>query len=134
MNEISLHSWSSAVCETASLDVELRDRYLRVTGKGLWSAAFIDSHFGGLQRQVAAMRALHGHARVLVNLCTATIQTPETAERIRHWTGLIYKERDRVAIVLASSLLKSQMRRVTIIADRELFLSETNALAWLLAA
>jgi hypothetical protein len=133
MNEISLQSWSPAVREPASLEIEVRDRYLRVEGKGLWNAAFIDAHFGALQAQVEAMREQHGKARVLVNLCTATIQTAETAERIRHWTGLIYKERDRVAIVLASSLLKSQMRRVAIIADRELFLSETNALGWLLA-
>jgi hypothetical protein len=133
MNEISLHNWSPAAPETPSLDIELRDRYLRVEGKGLWSAAFIDGHFGALKTQIEAMRETHGRARVLVNLCTATIQTPDTADRIRHWTGVIYKEQDRVAIVLASSLLKSQMRRVAIIADRELFLSETNALGWLLA-
>lgn len=133
MNAMSQECWSPPQSDKASFEIEVRDRYLRVEGRGLWSAAFIDDHFGALQTQIEAMRAQHGRARVLVNLCTAMIQTNETADRIRHWTGLIYKQQDRVAIVLASSLLKSQMRRVAIIADRELFLSETNALGWLLA-
>jgi hypothetical protein len=133
MNSLSLEGWSPALIEPPSLEIAICDRYLRVDGKGLWSATFIDEHFGPLHQQIIAMRQRDGRARVLVNLSAAMIQPPETAERIRHWTGLIYKERDRVAIVLASSLLKSQMRRVAIIADRELFLSETNALGWLLA-
>jgi hypothetical protein len=116
-----------------SLDIEWRGAYLRVLGKGQWSPEFIDGHFGRLKQQIDDLRARAGRARVLVNLTEAMIQPADTAERIRHWTALIYREQDRVAIVLASSLLKSQMRRVSIVADRELFLSETNAIAWLTA-
>ncbi|QJU59523.1 hypothetical protein HL653_18760 [Sphingomonas sp. AP4-R1] len=123
----------SMAAEVPSLEIEARAAYLRVVGKGLWSPAFVDGHFGALQRQVEELRERCGSARVLVNLSGATIQPADTAERIRHWTGLIYQQRDKVAIVLASSLLKSQMRRVAIVADRELFLSEANAIAWLTA-
>lgn len=116
-----------------SLTIEGRGHYLRVLGKGLWSPDFIDAHFGALKRQVEELRERCGRARVLVNLSEAMIQPADTAERIRHWTGQIYQPQDKVAIVLASSLLKSQMRRVAMIAERELFLSEANAIAWLTA-
>ncbi len=132
MNIVSpLRSAPTAV-EAASISIETHGAYLRVLGKGLWSAAFIDDHFGALERQVEELRQRERRARVLVNLCEAMIQPAETAARIRHWTGLIYREQDKVALVVASSLLKSQMRRVAVIADRELFLSEANALAWLM--
>jgi len=107
-------------------------QYVSVQGTGYWSPAYVDEHFSELGTMLDRVRKAR-KVRVLVELTQAAVQGEETARRVSHWTAKLYREEDRVAIVLASSLLKAQMRRVAIIADRELFLSRTAALTWLLA-
>lgn len=107
-------------------------QYVAVHGAGYWTPAYVDTHFAELGELLARVRR-QKHVRVLVDLTQAAVQGEESAQRVSHWTARLYREGDRVAIVLASSLLKAQMRRVAIIADRELFLSRTAAMTWLLA-
>ena len=105
--------------------------YVAVQGTGYWSPAYLDAHFAELADILVRLRKQR-KVRVLVDLTQAAVQSAGTAERLSHWTSKIYREEDRVAIVLASSLIKAQMRRVAIIANRELFLSRTAAMTWLL--
>lgn len=105
---------------------------IEVTGTGQWTRADADEHFAALAGVLRRAREKAGTVRVLVDLRTAGAQPAATTERIAHWTGLLYREGDRVAILVASSLLKSQMRRITTRATRELFISEDAARLWLM--
>jgi len=107
-------------------------QYIAVQGTGCWSPEYLDAHFADLAGLLGRRRR-DRQVLVLVDLTRAGVQSDETAERIRYWTANLYRQSDRVAIVLASSMLKAQMRRYVMVADRELFLSRTAALAWLLA-
>jgi non-ribosomal peptide synthetase component F len=106
---------------------------IKVAGHGLWFPAYVDAHFAALERLATRVREEHGEVRALVDLRRSLAQPPETADRISHWTQRIYQAGDRVAIILANSMLKAQMRRVAMRADRELFISPTAAQQWLTA-
>lgn len=108
-------------------------RFLRVTGVGLWTVAMIDAHFVAVAATLRAMRSVRGHAAVLVDLRRAAVQPGPVADALSAWTSKLYIARDRVAIVVASSLVKSQSRRVEIAATRELFVSMNAAELWLCA-
>jgi hypothetical protein len=106
---------------------------VKVAAWGLWSVSEIDAHFASLQAILKDTRTIHANVLVLVDLRNATAQTAAVTERLSWWTNRLYAPQDRVAIVLASSLLKSQMRRIDIPATRELFLSSAAAMTWLTA-
>lgn len=108
-------------------------RFLRVTGAGMWTTGMIDAHFVTVSASLRAMRAARGHAAVLVDLRRAAVQPAAVQATLSRWTSKLYVARDRVAIVVASSLVKSQTRRVDIAATRELFMSMNAAELWLCA-
>lgn len=119
--------------EKATFDVVPLESFIRVTGRGFWTVEEIDAHFAELELALDASRQSLGAATVLVDLRDAPVQTAAVTERLGWWTGRLYQAQDRVAIILASSLLKSQMRRIPMAAKRELFLSPMAALTWLTA-
>jgi hypothetical protein len=106
--------------------------YVSVGGAGYWSPAYVDEHFTKLEPLIERVRR-RGKVRVLVDLTHTNAQPAETAERIRYWTLRLYGEQDRVAIVVASSQVKAQMRRLEFVSQRALFLSRGAAITWLLA-
>jgi hypothetical protein len=82
---------------------------------------------------IAQRRAAGRAVRVLVDLRLSGMQGPETAVRVVHWTQTIYEAGDRVAMIVASSLVRFRMQRVSRIEDREVFMSPGAARRWLLA-
>jgi len=82
---------------------------------------------------IAQRRAAGRAVRVLVGLRLSGVQGPETAVRVVHWTQTIYEAGDRVAMNVASSLVRFRMQRVSRIEDREVFMSPGAARRWLLA-
>jgi hypothetical protein len=116
-----------------SIDADRIDGIIHVTGIGFWTPEQVDRHFGQLRRVIDARRVPGDDVRVLVDLRAAPAQSPETAARIGLATETIYEASDRVAIVLASSLAKLQMRRVVQRARHEMFISPDAALTWLRA-
>ncbi len=70
---------------------------------------------------------------MLVDLRKSPVQSVETAGRIKAATSRIYKPGDRIAIVVQSSLVKTQMRQVVDVTTVELFISIDAAEMWLLA-
>lgn len=130
-NDMLKHIDSAATA--AHLDLVVTGDILRVTGRGLWTIKDIDDHFIQLKRALDTARRSRGAATVFVDLQDAVVQTDAVAARLGWWTTRSYRTQDRVAIVLASSLLKAQMRRVPMAATRELFLSPMAALTWLTA-
>jgi len=55
---------------------------------------------------IAQRRAAGRAVRVLVDLRLSGMQGPETAVRVVHWTQTIYEAGDRVAMIVASSLVR----------------------------
>lgn len=108
-------------------------RFLRVIGVGLWTVAMVDAHFVAVSATLRAIRAVRGHAAVLVDLRRAAVQPGPVANALSAWTSKLFVARDRVAIVVASSLVKAQSRRVEVAATRELFMSMNAAELWLCA-
>ena len=106
---------------------------IRVAGCGLVSIDNTDRHFEELERTLIRARSQSRQIRVLVDLRAISVQSHAVAERIAFWTKRVFRQEDRVAIIVASSIVKAQMRRVAFIAQRETFLSETAAGEWLLA-
>jgi len=102
-----------------------------VIGRGMWSPSYCDQHFSALGQLLHQVRIVSGGVRVLVLIQKAPVQSAAAIERVSHWTGIIYTAADRVAIVVASSLVKSQMRRIHMVAKREIFVSEAAAGTWL---
>jgi hypothetical protein len=92
-----------SICDEGSL--------IAISGCGMWSLDYADMHFADLKKIVEANRDLSGVARVLVDLRAAAVQTPAVADRIREWTNIIYRREDRVAVLVASTLLSGQLRR-----------------------
>lgn len=109
------------------------DNFLHVIGRKFWTIRDVDEHLGRFERALDAFRQSHGTATVMIDLRESPVQSAAVAERFGQWNSRLYLPHDRVAIILASSLLKSQVRRVPIAATRELFLSPTAALTWLMA-
>lgn len=104
---------------------------IRVWGWGSWTPAYVDEHFASLGRYVAETRAAGLPVRVLVNLQKAGHQSPEAIGRIRAGADAIYQPGDRIAMVLESSLIKTQMSQVLDRTKMSFFISETAAALWL---
>jgi hypothetical protein len=114
-----------------TFSVERTGDVVRITGKGNWTGTQVDRHFEAVERELIAARTAGAGARVLVDLREAPVQDATAASRIEYWTRRIYTSRDRVAVLAVSCLAKAQLRRIAMIAQRELFVSESAARTWL---
>ena len=115
-----------------SISASVRQPYVTVTGKGFWTPASLEQHYRRLDRDLRAMRARAGSARVLVDLSEAAVQTAETAAVMQRWTASIYRETDQVAVICATQLLAMQVRRQAQIRNLKTFTGKQEAIAWLL--
>jgi hypothetical protein len=106
---------------------------VRIVGRGFWTEAMIDSHFGELGRLVERVRGRGDDILALVDLGGAPVQRPGVAARITAHTRRIYRPEDRIAIVVGSSLVKMQIKRAVEGLNLEAFLSPDAALTWLTA-
>ncbi|HEY0269786.1 MAG TPA: hypothetical protein VGC10_02220, partial [Sphingomonas sp.] len=78
--------------------------FIRIIGSGFWTPAEIDRHFDELGELIERMRRVRTDVRVLVDLRESGAQSPETIVRISARVGAAYRDGDRVAMVLSSSL------------------------------
>lgn len=106
---------------------------IRVVGTGHWSPADVEIHFAALHRLIAGRRAVAAPVLVLVDLTASPVQESAIAERIGRATTRVYKESDRVAVIVTSCLLKMQMKHVVDVANLEFFISHNAARMWLTA-
>lgn len=106
---------------------------INVVGIGLWSEDVIKCHFASLVDILSNVRATKIPVRVLSDLREAAVQAPEIAQRIAAFTAQAYRPGDRIAILVASSLVKMQMRRSVNNQDTMAFLSPSAAQTWLFA-
>lgn len=106
---------------------------LRVHSSGILEPEQIDQCFDEAGEIAKSVRANGGVMRVLVNTRDAIIQNKSTEERMRVGTNALYLPCDRVAMLVKSSLVKAQLRRIVDDSTHQMFLSENAALTWLLA-
>jgi hypothetical protein len=114
-------------------EIDQQANIIRVLGRGLWSERYARAHFEELEWTLQRTRATRAPVRVLVDIREAAVQTPETTQCLADATDRLYKPGDRIAIVVASSLLKLQMRRATNASIHEIFISLNAAETWLSA-
>jgi hypothetical protein len=107
-----------------------RDDLIWIVGFGFWTPEIIKSHFEEFRSLVRARREAGRIIRTVVDLRQAGVQSKETTDIMKASVASIHEAGDRVAIVLHSSLARMQMRRVLVSAHHEFFLSEEEAVRW----
>lgn len=113
------------------MKVDPRSNLIQIWGSGLWSRAEVDAHFDELDGEIRQKRTRFPHIRVLVDIRESGVQTQDTAEGVTLGTRRIYREGDRIAIIVASSLVKMQMRRAVEHRELQIFISPSAAVTWL---
>lgn len=107
------------------------DGIIGVVGRGFWDTALVTAHFADLGSHIARVRAPAMPVRVLVDLRGAPPQRPEVTTIVRQATLALYRPADRVAVVVESSLVKIQMRRILDCSKMTFFISIDAARTWL---
>lgn len=111
--------------------VEPGSGLIRVLGRGQWCEAQVAVHFTALRNLILQRRAEGGGVRVMVDLRESEVQDMGTAERIGRGTSTLYAQQDRVAIIVESSTLRSQLKTAVAFDNLAFFLSPTAARIWL---
>jgi hypothetical protein len=109
-----------------------RVRIVRVNSVAVQQLADVDRYLTILGDVVRDARLRFGKVRVLADLRNSPIRTQEAAERMRTGNLALYRDGDRVALIVESSLLKMQLRR-TLVEYQNIFLSPSAAETWLTA-
>lgn len=85
---------------------------IRVTGTGFFTMDEVHEHFVELAIALAEGHLRGRVARVIVDLRFAQTQAQDVASYIRFKTNTLYADTDLVGIVVSSSLLRSQLKRI----------------------
>jgi len=109
-----------------------RVRILRINSVAVQQLTDVDRYLTILGEIVRDARLRFGKVRVLADLRNSPIRTQEAAERMRTGNLALYRDGDRVALIVESSLLKMQLRR-TLVEYQNIFLSPSAAETWLTA-
>ncbi len=108
-------------------------KIIRITGIGAWTVDYVDVHFAELAVLIDRVREQNGEVLALVDLSRAPVQSDEVAERINRATAQLYGARDRIALIVQSFLLKTQMKRAAWKSNTAIFVSANAAETWLCA-
>ena len=106
---------------------------IRVLAQGQWTAPQLELHFTALGGLVAERRRSGKQVLVLADVRDSLVQEGDIVERLGRATSGLYEDGDRIAVVVASSLLKMQLKRVVNVANVEFFVSMNAARTWLVA-
>lgn len=106
---------------------------VHVRATGAWTPEIADRYWPAFSPFLAESRArLSGYAKALVDRRGAPIMTIAMVHRMRDGIIEHYQPDDRLALVVDSSPLKSQIRQNYPLDHLEAFLSYDAAMAWLL--
>ncbi len=105
-------------------------KILRINRVAVQQLSDVDRYLAVLGDAVRDARLRFGRVRVLADLRNSPIRTQEAAERMRVGNLALYRDGDRVALIVESSLLKMQLRR-TLVEYQNIFLSPHAAETWL---
>ncbi|ODT91517.1 MAG: hypothetical protein ABS86_02480 [Sphingobium sp. SCN 64-10] len=114
-----------------SFTIDEPDGIVHVVGVGMWSPEYVVEHFRDLDRALERIRREQGFARVFVDLRAAAVQATQTTQVLGEWTGRVYRDSDRAAVLCASALLAMQIKRAADVRLLATFHEMAPALAWL---
>ncbi len=115
-----------------SFDFDEAAGVLRASAGGFWSADDADAFREELRARATDARRRAGRLRLLVDGTGSQVQKPEVTDRLATLAAaLIQSPRDRIAVVIGSSLIKMQAERVLQTDGAQAFLSSAEANAWL---
>ena len=104
---------------------------IHVSGSGRWTKARSDTHSRELRALVEDCRARGLDIRVLCDLRAMAVDCADLLEHSGRSSRKIYRPKDRIAILVKTSLAKMQLRRGDSIGNVEMFLSTDAAKTWL---
>jgi len=106
---------------------------LQVRVAGSWTAAEVERYAREARDQFTEARKKAGNLRLLIDLGAAHVLSQELMDPLAK-AGMQYsRPDDRVAMVVGSTLLKLQMRRMLGEAPVPIFLSVAEAMNWMLS-
>jgi hypothetical protein len=106
---------------------------IRAHTRGGWSLEEVDRYFAHLGAFVAEARKISGRAKLLIDRRETPLQPPAIDARFGRANAELYREGDRLALVVGSSLIKVQMRGHFTHPGSKAFLSCEAAETWLSA-
>jgi hypothetical protein len=117
-----------------TIDLDLDSGILNVVHTGFMSEAVYTRYHADFGQHVVRLRRLGIPLRLLADGTAMEILPPEVAGRIDEMKNFLGKG-DRIALVVQSSLLKMQIRRIASAPPEafQLFLSLNAARTWLMA-
>jgi tryptophanase len=128
-------SWADEIGHPSyAIFEDLVDGVIRMRVEGFFDVATLKRHFAENEVVVNRWRSVAMPIRVFIDACDLKPHSPEGQACVQEATARIYREGDRVAVEVGSSLVKMQMRRVLKQGDVvDFFTSEQAALEWLRA-
>jgi hypothetical protein len=100
---------------------------------GLWTPDDADRYVDEIQRILRLVRPITGIVRMISDMRNAPVRPADTGSRLHERNMLVYRPTDRLALIVESSLLKMQTRRLCLGSHQETFLSPDAAQTWVLA-
>jgi len=116
-----------------SVTFDAHQKLIRVAGRGFCDKQTSHEIVANLISAISAQRQ-RGPVRVLVDGRAMVTQSADVVDWMQVETGRLYREGDRVAVLVSSPLFKLQLQRSVADNFRRLFVSEEEAQAWLAAA
>lgn len=104
---------------------------IRAYAGGCWSVDETHRYIGALTRFVHGHRSRSGVARVLLDRRDILTQSPEVADLLARANGAIFRDSDKIALVVSSSIAKSSLRQRMPHPGSKAFLSIEAAEVWL---
>ncbi|RVT93371.1 hypothetical protein [Sphingomonas crocodyli] len=114
-----------------TIAVDRVQNLIKVVGRGFWSVEHVAAHIREFEAVLIEARRSGQPSRTLVDLRDAPVQAPEVAGMLHTAMCRMYRPPERAAIIVASSLVKMQMKRGFNPATHGVFTSETAAELWL---
>ncbi|MGV3768433.1 MAG: hypothetical protein ACO1NM_00225 [Sphingobium phenoxybenzoativorans] len=116
-----------------SSGLDLDTQTVRVSSGGLWTQADAERSLVVHKRIIREARLRFGSVKAMIDLRDVIRPTLESALWFQSTNSEIYREDDRIAVVVKSSVFKIQLRRALMVGTREAFLSMDAAEMWLQA-
>lgn len=105
----------------------------RSWASGFWSISVMRQFFAAYEAEISAIREAGMPLRVIADVRESAVQSAEVAQFILDRVTAIYRPGDRVALIVATSMLKAQLRRILPGGIHEYFLSGDAAEKWVMA-
>lgn len=118
--------------EDAAFAIAMGDHHIiHVRARGIWTPDIADRYWPAFHPFLIESRAHLGHAKALIDRRGAPIMPMAMVEKMREGIVTYCAPGDRLALVVDSSPLKSQVRQSYPLENLDAFLSYGAALAWL---